>query len=193
MVYIYWSMTSWFSWYCKCLDKFGSYGCEPKNSGFSPPQIIHEKIGFSMIFTIHFGGFPRISWKHPFFGIQWEWYIFTYYMISWFLWKNVQRSKTSRTYSHTIHLRKQFTLHLVDFYGFSCTVGIYTYTISPNGSYGILFWMGKSREASKHNVPQKNHGNELQVGDLFWGRLVSWRTTWPACGKGDLQRKGWGG
>ena len=27
----------------------------PKNYGFSP-QIIHLKIGFSIIFTIHFGG-----------------------------------------------------------------------------------------------------------------------------------------
>ena len=31
----------------------------PKIGGFSP-QIIHWKIGFSIIFTIHFGGFPTI-------------------------------------------------------------------------------------------------------------------------------------
>ena len=30
-----------------------------ENSGFSP-QIIHQKIGFSIIVTIHFGGFPPI-------------------------------------------------------------------------------------------------------------------------------------
>ena len=30
-----------------------------KNCGFSPP-IIHGLIGFSIIFTIHFGGFPPI-------------------------------------------------------------------------------------------------------------------------------------
>ena len=30
------------------------YGCQPKNSGFYS-QIIHLFIGFSIIFTIHFG------------------------------------------------------------------------------------------------------------------------------------------
>ena len=30
-----------------------------------PPKDIHEKIGCSMIFTIHFGGKPPIFWKHP--------------------------------------------------------------------------------------------------------------------------------
>ena len=35
------------------------YGCQPKNNG-KTPQIIHLFIGFSMIFTIHFGGFPPI-------------------------------------------------------------------------------------------------------------------------------------
>ena len=34
----------------------------PKNSGFSP-QIIHLKIRFSIIFTIHFGGNSPIFWK----------------------------------------------------------------------------------------------------------------------------------
>ena len=29
-----------------------------KNRGGKPPQIIHLFIGFSIIFTIHFGGFP---------------------------------------------------------------------------------------------------------------------------------------
>ena len=35
-----------------------------KNGGFSP-QIIHGLIGFSIIFTIHFGGNTPIFWKHP--------------------------------------------------------------------------------------------------------------------------------
>ena len=35
------------------------YGCWTKNSG-KTPQIIHLFIGFSIIFTIHFGGFPPI-------------------------------------------------------------------------------------------------------------------------------------
>ena len=34
-----------------------------------PPKSSHGLIGFSMIFTIHFGGKPTIFWKHPnFFG-----------------------------------------------------------------------------------------------------------------------------
>ena len=46
-----------------------------KNIGKSPiwvfpkigyPQIIHEKIGFSIIFTIHFGGSSPYFWKHPY-------------------------------------------------------------------------------------------------------------------------------
>ena len=35
------------------------FGCQPKNRG-KTPQIIHLFIGFSIIFTIHFGGFPPI-------------------------------------------------------------------------------------------------------------------------------------
>lgn len=42
--------------------------------------------------------------------------------------------------------------------------------------------MGKSREASKHNVPKKNMAI-LQVGDLFWGRLVSDVLRDPRAGK----------
>ena len=34
-----------------------------KNRG-KTPQIMNVKIGFSMIFTIHVGGFPPIFWKH---------------------------------------------------------------------------------------------------------------------------------
>ena len=34
-----------------------------ENRGFSP-QIIHEKQRFSMIFTIHFGGFSPYFWKN---------------------------------------------------------------------------------------------------------------------------------
>ena len=36
-------------------------GVEPKIGWLKPPQIIHLEIGFSIIFTIHFGG------KHPIF------------------------------------------------------------------------------------------------------------------------------
>ena len=35
-------------------------GVEPKIGGGKTPQIIHLLIGFSIIFTIHFGGFPTI-------------------------------------------------------------------------------------------------------------------------------------
>ena len=35
-----------------------------ENSGFSP-QIIHGLIGFSIVFTIHFGGFPPIFGSTP--------------------------------------------------------------------------------------------------------------------------------
>ena len=38
-----------------------------KNCVFSPP-IIHGLIGFSMIFTIHFGGFSPYFWKQPYFS-----------------------------------------------------------------------------------------------------------------------------
>ena len=38
---------------------------ETKNRG-KTPQIIHFNIGFSIIFTIHFVGFPPYSWKHPY-------------------------------------------------------------------------------------------------------------------------------
>ena len=41
----------------------------PKIVGFSP-QIIHGLIGFSIIFTIHFGGFT------PIFGVQHPWWTF---------------------------------------------------------------------------------------------------------------------
>ena len=42
-----------------------SFGCQPKNRGFYPPN--HPSvIGFSLIFTIHFGGFPPIFGNHPF-------------------------------------------------------------------------------------------------------------------------------
>ena len=36
----------------------------PKMVGFPPKSSI--LIGFSIIFTIHFGGFPPIFWKHPY-------------------------------------------------------------------------------------------------------------------------------
>ena len=39
--------------------KNSTYMAVSENNGFSP-QIIHLLIGFSMIFTIHFGGFPPI-------------------------------------------------------------------------------------------------------------------------------------
>ena len=35
----------------------GGYGCQPKNMGPPPPKS-SILIGFSIIFTIHFGGFP---------------------------------------------------------------------------------------------------------------------------------------
>ena len=35
-----------------------------KIGGFPPKSSI--LIGFSIIFTIHFGGFPPIFWKHPY-------------------------------------------------------------------------------------------------------------------------------
>ena len=39
-------------------------GVEPKIGGKPPKSWI--LIGFSIIFTIHFGGFPPIFWKHPY-------------------------------------------------------------------------------------------------------------------------------
>ena len=45
-----------------------------KNSGKTPPQIIHLLIGFSIIFTMHFGGFPLFletpQWKPWFFMVE---------------------------------------------------------------------------------------------------------------------------
>ena len=41
---------------------FWRYGCQPKNKGTPKSSVL---IGFSIIFTIHFGGFPY-SWKHPY-------------------------------------------------------------------------------------------------------------------------------
>ena len=39
------------------IGSVANMGVEPKIGG-KPPQIIHLFIGFSIIFTIHFGGFP---------------------------------------------------------------------------------------------------------------------------------------
>ena len=45
---------------------YSSYMDVSENSGFSP-KIIHGLIGFSMIFTIHFGGFnPLFLVQHPY-------------------------------------------------------------------------------------------------------------------------------
>ena len=38
-------------------------GCQPKKNG-KTPQIIHLFIGFSIVFTIHFGGVTPYFWKH---------------------------------------------------------------------------------------------------------------------------------
>ncbi len=51
------SITSWY-YFCNC------YGCQPKNNG-KTPQIIPCLIGFSIIFTIHFGVFPPIFGNIP--------------------------------------------------------------------------------------------------------------------------------
>ena len=42
---------------------FVPFGCFPKNRGGPPKSSI--VIGFSIIFTIHFGGFPSIFGKYP--------------------------------------------------------------------------------------------------------------------------------
>ena len=51
---------------CKSSPFFphAQMGVYPKNTGVSP-QIIHLFIGFSIIFTIHFGRKSPYFWKHP--------------------------------------------------------------------------------------------------------------------------------
>ena len=44
-----------------------SFGCQPKNTGFDPANHPILKIGFSIIFTIHFGGqIPLLLVQHTF-------------------------------------------------------------------------------------------------------------------------------
>lgn len=43
---------------------FSVFGCFRKYWGF-PPRIIPFYLGFSIIFTSHFGGFTPYFWKHP--------------------------------------------------------------------------------------------------------------------------------
>ena len=76
-----------------------------------PPQIIHLAIGFSIIFTIHFWGFPHYFWKRPYRSFQKigvgkppKWMVFiqwkNLYFVGWYFfptstWQLRKRSVTS--------------------------------------------------------------------------------------------------